>query len=156
MLSHVDFQNLIIWLKTGNKNAFEISQKYESTTITDISGFGLASHLGDICRSSNLSSKIRLDREILINKNIYLLKKFQSTGFENNYKACKKNVSIKKNHSLVNILFDPQTNGPLLMSINESYKGEFEEEFKSTLGFYPILLGEFTKPDNKLINVVDI
>ena len=35
---------------------------------------------------------------------------------------------MKKNHSLINILFDPQTNGPLLMVINEKDKDFFEKD----------------------------
>ncbi len=155
LLSSSDFQKLMIWLKTGNKNAFKISKKYQTSVITDISGFGLASHLSDICRSSGLSAKIMLNEDILINKNIEILKKHQSSGFKNNYMACSNDISIRENHHLINILFDPQTNGPLLLSIGKNNQNKFEEEFCSMLGFYPILLGEFTNTESKLINVVD-
>jgi len=47
--------------------------------MTDISGFGLASHLGDICQSSNLSAQINLKNEILINNNLEILKNYESS-----------------------------------------------------------------------------
>ena len=70
--------------------------------MTDISGFGLASHLGDICESSNLSAEIYLSDKILINKKLKLLNSYRSTGFENNYIAAYEILKIKKIiHSLI-------------------------------------------------------
>lgn len=155
LLSGSDFQKLVGWMKKGNLLAAKIAAKYESNVITDISGFGLASHLGDVCKSSKLSSRITLKDEILINKNIKILKKYQSTGFENNYYSSSKEVSISDEHPLKNILFDPQTNGPLLMSIKKENKNGFEKEFKKTIGFMPIFLGNFKKLERKLICIVN-
>ena len=140
LLSH--FQYLMNWLKTGNKEIAKIAKKYHCNVMTDISGFGLASHLGDICKSSDLTAKISLKSEILINSNINILKKYQSTGFKNNYLSSSKEISISEEHLLKNILYDPQTNGPLLFSINKNHKDEFKKEsllrenleYKSSIG----------------------
>ena len=67
--------------------------------MTDISGFGLSSHLIDICLSSGLSSELELSTDILINSNIDLLKKFQSTGFQNNHKSSRKDIKISEEPS---------------------------------------------------------
>ena len=72
--------------------------------MTDISGFGLASHLGDICKSSNLTAKISLNSEILINSNITILNKYQSTGFKNNYLSSSKEISISEEHLLLSLI----------------------------------------------------
>jgi len=53
--------------------------------------------------------------------------------------------------SLINILFDPQTNGPLLMVINEKDKDFFEKDFYKSYKVAPILLGKFTKKKEELI-----
>ncbi len=156
LLSSFDFQNLMIWMKKGNKKISEISKSFKSSITTDISGFGLASHLSDICKSSELSAEIKLNKEILINKNIEILNKFKSTGFENNYSSSASEISISSKNKLKNILYDPQTNGPLLISIHRKDRIDFEKEFQLAAGFSPILLGEFTKLKNKLINVIDI
>ena len=113
-LSSIDFQNLLEWLKKGNSKASEISKSFKSNITTDISGFGLASHLSDICKSSKLSAEIKLNEEILINKNIEILEKFKSTGFDNNFFSSSNDISISKNNKLKNILFDPQTNLSLI------------------------------------------
>jgi selenide,water dikinase len=142
-------------MKKGNKKISEISKIFKSKITTDISGFGLASHLSDICKSSGLSAVIKLNEEILINKNIEILNKFKSTGFENNYLSSSNGVSISDNNKLKNILYDPQTNGPLLISIEKEDQIKFEKKFQSVIGFSPILLGEFKNFKNKLINVLD-
>ncbi len=155
LLSSIDFQNLITWLKKGNSKASETSKSFKSNITTDISGFGLASHLSDICKSSNLSAEIKLNKDVLINKNIEILENFKSTGFENNYSSSINDISISDSNKLKNILYDPQTNGPLLLSIHKKDQIEFEKRFQLKLGFSPIFLGKFKKSGDKLINVID-
>ncbi len=154
-LSSIDFQNLLEWLKKGNSKASEISKSFKSNITTDISGFGLASHLLDICKSSKLSAEIKLNEEILINKNIGILENFKSTGFNNNYSSSVNEILISNSNKLKNILYDPQTNGPLLLTINKNDQVEFEKKFQLKLGFSPILIGKFKKSGDKLINVID-
>mgnify|MGYP001962302884 FL=1 len=154
-LSSIDFQNLLEWLKKGNSKASEISKSFNSNITTDISGFGLGSHLSDICKSSKLSAEIKLNKEVLINENIEILENFKSTGFENNYSSSINDISISDSNKLKNILYDPQTNGPLLLSIHKKDQIEFEKKFQLKLGFRPIFLGKFKKPEDKLINVID-
>ena len=70
--------------------------------MTDISGFGLASHLGDICQSSNLSAlKFNLSKDILINDKIEILKNFESSGYKNNYLSSFNSIDIKDDHPLL-------------------------------------------------------
>ena len=154
-LSSIDFQNLLEWLKTGNSKASEISKSFNSNITTDISGFGLGSHLSDICKSSKLSAEIKLNKEILINKNIEILENFKSTGFDNNYSSSVSEILISDSNKLKNILYDPQTNGPLLLSIHKKDQIEFEKKFQLKLGFSPILISKFKKSGDKLINVID-
>ncbi len=155
LLSSFDFQKLMTWMKRGNKEISEISKNFKSKITTDISGFGLASHLLDICKSSGLSAEIKLNQEILINKNIEILNNFKSTGFENNYLSSANEISISDNNKLQNILYDPQTNGPLLISIEKEDQIKFEKDFQSLIGFSPILLGQFKKFKKKFIYVIN-
>ena len=121
--------------------------------MTDISGFGLSSHLIDICLSSNLSSELILNSNILINSNIDLLRIFQSTGFKNNYKSSREYIKISENHPLKNILFDPQTNGPMLIAINKQNQKKFENYFSNESDIKPILIGRFIDKLEKAIYV---
>ena len=91
----------------------------------------------------------------MINKNIGILENFKSTGFDNNYSSSVSEISISDSNKLKNILYDPQTNGPLLLSIHKKDQIEFEKKFQLKLGFSPILIGKFKKSGDKLINVID-
>ena len=151
LLSISDFEKLLRYLKTSNDSAAKSGFSYGSQLMTDISGFGLASHLGDICQSSNLSAQINLKNEILINNKLEILKNYESSGYKNNHLSSFDSIDIKENHPLIKIIFDPQTNGPLLMAIDKEKKNEFEEDFKENCLSQPLLIGEFIKQKEKLI-----
>ena len=87
--------------------------------MTDISGYGLASHLIDICLSSELSSELVLNSDLLINSDLNLLNNYKSTGFINNFKSTEGYLDIANDHPLKNILYDLQINGPMLLVIKQ-------------------------------------
>lgn len=149
------FRKIIYYLKMSNLNAIEIAKIHNSTTLTDISGFGLAAHLSDICISSGLSASIYLNNDILINKNLEILKNFKSTGFENNLRTTSNYLDCDLNHPLLNIIYDPQTNGPMLITINPEQKNNFEEMYLNSNHFKPILIGNFTAKEKKLIKIIN-
>ena len=152
MLSGDDFEKILDNLKKENFYFVDSARNSGSQTMTDISGFGLSSHLLDICLSSNLSCELVLSPEILINSNIDLLRIFQSTGFKNNHKSTREYIKISEKHPLKNILFDPQTNGPMLITINKQNQKKFENYF-SNKSDQPILIGRFTDRLEKAIYV---
>ncbi len=153
LLSGSDFEKILNNLKKGSHFTVKSARNSGSQTMTDISGFGLSSHLIDICLSSNLSSELILSSDILINLNIELLKKFQSTGFKNNQRSSREYIQISENHPLKNILFDPQTNGPMLITINEQNQKKFENYFSNKTDIKPILIGRFIDKLEKAIYV---
>jgi len=151
LLSVSDFEKLLTYLKIGNDLAAKSGFSCGSQLMTDISGFGLASHLGDICQSSNLSAEIQLSNHILINDKLEILKNFESSGYKNNYLSSFGLIDIKNDHPLLKIIFDPQTNGPLLIAIDKEKKNEFENNFEKNYFSKPLLIGEFIKQKEKLI-----
>ena len=74
MLSGSDFEKILNNLQKSNYFAVNSGRNSGSKTMTDISGFGLSSHLIDICLSSNLSSELTLNPDVLINSNTNLLR----------------------------------------------------------------------------------
>ena len=147
-----DIQRLFNFLKLDNQLAYNAAKNNECNTMTDISGFGLASHLGDICEASGLSACINLNNEVLINDKIAILDNFQSTGFANNYQSNSQHIYLKNSNYLEKILYDPQTNGPMLMSINPNNKEKFEKDFYNLNQRKPLLIGSFKeKLDNRII-----
>ena len=98
-----DMQRLFNFLKLDNHLAYDAAKNSECNEMTDISGFGLASHLGDMCEASNLSAIINLNNEVLINDKIAILENFESTGFTNNYESNSQNIYLKNSNYLENI-----------------------------------------------------
>ena len=141
-------------MKTSNFNAAKVAFRYDSPVITDISGFGLASHLGDICKSSNLSANINLNSEMLINTNLKILDFFKSSSFEQNHISNNSFVDICDLHPLKNLIHDPQTNGPLIIVIQKQYKSDFERDFEIETNSKPLLLGQFTAKENYYIKII--
>ena len=152
MISSYDFENIINYMKRKNSFFVEKARQLDCQTMTDISGYGLASHLIDICNSSNLSSELTINKNILINTNINLLHIYKSSGYSNNLKSSKEFIEISENHLLKNILYDPQTNGPMLMGIKKENQEKFENFFSDKL-YRPILIGKFKKKHEKLIYI---
>ena len=155
LLNSQDFSKVLSSMKLSNKNASEIAKKHQTKAMTDISGFGLASHLGDICKSSGLTANIHLDKKILINSNLEILKKFQSTGYKSNFESVSHYIKCDGSNPYLNILYDPQTNGPLLMIIDENKKDSFEEAFKNLYQKQPVLIGNLISKEDYWINVIN-
>ena len=74
MVSSYDFKIIINNLKQGNHFTVNSARSSNSYAMTDISGYGLSSHLIDMCLSSNLSCELTINENILINSNIEILK----------------------------------------------------------------------------------
>ena len=55
----------------------------------------------------------------------------------------------------MDILYDPQTNGPLLMIIDENKKESFEEAFLKLYHKRPILIGNLISKKEHWINVIN-
>ena len=73
--------------------------------MTDISGFGLASHLSDILKYSPVSAEINLINTLLINDNLELsYNKYKSTDLRIITNLSSLNVEVKGKQILENIL----------------------------------------------------
>ena len=62
-----------------------------------------------------------------------------------------KYLKFKRENVYQNILFDPQTNGPLILSINKNKEEKFISDFKKKCGYTPIKLGFFKKSTDKFL-----
>ena len=154
-LSSEDFKKIIYYLTLSNYLSVESARKNNCRVMTDVSGFGLGSHLSDISKSSKLTANISLKQNILINNNLNLLHSHKSTGFKDNFDSTIEFISNKNFNKLINILFDPQTNGPLIVIIDKGKKDSFEKDFYNINKFQPNHIGYFSEKSNVLINIID-
>ena len=82
-----------------------------------------------------------------------LLNNYKSTGFINNLKSTERYVDIANDHPLKNILYDPQTNGPMLLVIKQQNRDRFEKLYLEQLYIKPIYIGKFIKKNKKLLYI---
>ena len=132
------------------KNLFDAMSKSQSSianelrkvanSMTDITGFGLGGHLLNIVSKSNVGAKLYLDQiPVYPGANNLIAKNIRSSIFENNYMYSER--MIIKTTANTDILFDPQTSGPLLATIPKSkVKGIITSGEK--LGFECKVIGE--------------
>ncbi|MCC6210758.1 MAG: selenide, water dikinase SelD [Burkholderiales bacterium] len=87
--------------------------------MTDVTGFGLAGHLLEICRGSGLSSEISFDRLPFIPEALELARQGVATGAsERNWNGYGKDVALPAGAPewQRKLLTDPQTSGGLLVA----------------------------------------
>jgi len=112
--------------------------------MTDVTGFGLAGHLLEICRGSKLSALVEFSRLPLIEEAARLVREGISTG------ASARNWA-SYGHQVVfapdaeewqqKLITDPQTSGGLLVACAPEFVGRVLAEFERD-GFSPAVIGE--------------
>ena len=123
--------NCLKFMTELNKIASEIAVDMNIEACTDITGFGLIGHLKNILRASNVSAKIDFANIPILDS----VKKLSSeenwsSGLINNEKALENNIIWNKSisESEKKILFDPQTSGGLLFTVDKSKYIEFQSK----------------------------
>ena len=95
----------------------ELSQLEGVMALTDVTGFGLLGHLAEMCEGSNLSAEIHYDKIPKIpGIQYYLDQKSSPGGTERNFLSYHDKISALTDDQK-NLLFDPQTNGGLLIAV---------------------------------------
>ena len=123
--------NCLKFMTELNKIASEIAVDMNIEACTDITGFGLIGHLKNILRASNVSANINFANIPILDS----VKKLSSeenwsSGLINNEKALEHNIIWNKSisESEKKILFDPQTSGGLLFTVDKSKSIEFQRK----------------------------
>lgn len=103
----------------SNKIGAELAENEMVTAITDVTGFGLAGHLSEICQASNVSAEIDFKNlPVIEGLDKYLRQACKPGGTEKNFNTYKDLLSEVTDYQR-DILFDPQTSGGLLLSVKE-------------------------------------
>ena len=107
-----------------NKIGGELSVIPGVSAITDVTGFGLAGHLQEVCQGSNLNAEIHFDRiPLLPNVNEYLDLGCSPGGTQRNFDSYKESLGEMTQRQR-EILCDPQTSGGLLVMVNDADQDE--------------------------------
>ena len=125
--------------------------------MTDVTGFGLFGHLGEICKGSNLSAKIDLKKVPTIHQaEKYRVKGAIPGGTHRNFESYSGTVTTISGSDISDRQkeygCDPQTSGGLLVAVENKSVNEFLE-CATQNGLSLESFGELIKQDEKLIYV---
>jgi selenide, water dikinase len=118
-LSDSAYQEMIALTTKLNKPGVALSQLDSVHALTDVTGFGLAGHLLELCRGAKLSAQIQWDSIPVVSEAVKLVKEGIFTGASSrNWLGYGHEISMAANFSewQKNLLSDPQTSGGLLIS----------------------------------------
>ncbi len=118
-LSEAGYAEMIKWTTRLNTPGQALADMPEVHALTDVTGFGLAGHLLEICRGSRLCAEIRFDDLPLIGEAVEWVKQGVATGAsERNWKGYGESVELAAGAAewQRKLLTDPQTSGGLLVA----------------------------------------
>jgi selenide,water dikinase len=124
------------------------------TAMTDVTGFGLAGHLIEMCKSSNCSAEIQFDSLPLIDEAVfhYIAQGCIPGGTNRNFDSYGMDLSPLEAMQK-NIVCDPQTSGGLLIAIDPEALDEVQVILESD-GLRTEPIGVMTPKNKYLVKVI--
>jgi selenide,water dikinase len=132
-LSAAGYAAMLEWTTKLNTPGEALSEMADVHALTDVTGFGLAGHLLEICRGSKLAAEISFDRVPVVEEARAFLQEGIATGAsERNWSGYGREVSMNKHSESWKrvLLTDPQTSGGLLVACAEGAKDRVLAEFR--------------------------
>ncbi|MEE4245348.1 MAG: selenide, water dikinase SelD [Kangiellaceae bacterium] len=118
--------------------------------MTDVTGFGLAGHLTEMCQAANVSALVNTEKlPLLSNIDHYLELGCEAGGALRNFQSYGENLLIPNQHCQ-SIVCDPQTSGGLLIAINPQVADEFINQ-AATKGCQVTDIGEIIERSSTLV-----
>lgn len=135
-----------------NKKSAEIALKYDISCGTDITGFGLLGHLVEMIQDTALGALIQYDKvEILPEVLAFAKMGLVPAGTYNNknYRSCYINNFADYPAEKMDILFDPQTSGGLMLGVNPEQADSLLKELIAA-GIDAFICGKFSSDITKI------
>lgn len=132
--SDAHLQNAIAWMARLNRGAAQAIQEIGVKCATDITGYGLLGHAYEIAQASNVALKFRADAlPVLAGAREYARKQQIPGGAGRNklYLDDKVEFTRARADDLLEIFFDPQTSGGLLIAVAETKLDALARALKS-------------------------
>ena len=123
--------------------------------LTDVTGFGLLGHLGEMCSASGVSAQIHLNRVPFMDVEVldsYLAKGCIPGGTHRNLKSYGSTLAPAEARTL-HLLADPQTSGGLLLAVDPKAAPEVEKCLREA-GALVAHIGTLLPPAKHLIEVL--
>lgn len=158
VIEYAHEEKLIEQLTTLNK-AGEALSKIESVhAMTDITGFGIAGHLIEMCAGSNLSAIVEYGKlPIMEGVKKYLEKRIVPDATFRNWNSYSTKISFGKGVNVMeafSVLPDPQTNGGLLLAVTPNALEEVKDVLKKYNCYSGDAIGKFVNAADKTLEII--
>src|SRR5215210_5893960 len=131
-LSDAGYAEMLRWTTLLNTPGTRLAEMPAVHALTDVTGFGLAGHLLEICRGSSLAAEVRFDALPVIPEALEWAKKGVATGAsDRNWKGYGHDVVLPPDFAdwKKKLLCDPQTSGGLLVACDRDAESEVRAHF---------------------------
>jgi selenide,water dikinase len=137
-------------MTTSAREASIVMQEVGGNGCTDVTGFGFLGHAFEMAKASNVTIRIKSDQVQLLPEVLDLIeKKMLTRGDKNNRVYVGENIKFKDiSKEMQSALFDPQTAGGLLISLEAKKAEEFMKKVEGAN-----IVGQVEKFKNFLIEV---
>jgi len=134
---------------TLNMKAAEIMLRFLPNACTDVTGFGLVGHVLEMAKGSRKKILIHTSLVPFIKRaEEYALMGLIPAGSYNTKNYCSKNISIDSSvkQVVLDMVFDPQTSGGLVISLPEKRATECLDALRNE-GVFASIIGEVSEDD---------
>ena len=133
MASENSMQEAIKVMSSLNKKAKEVIEKYPISACTDVTGFGLLGHCAEMASASEVSFDIYVDDVAYIDGAVELAQMgLVPAGSYKNREYSGHMVDIgDATETDIDLLYDPQTSGGLLISVAPEYADDIMNAFEA-------------------------
>ena len=139
-----------------NKKAKEVVENYPVNACTDITGFGLLGHCVEMASASDVTLELNVHDIAYFDEAIEYAKMGLVPGgaYRNRGYSKDKVDSERVEEHFVDLLYDPQTSGGLLLSVEAKYVDAIMEAFEQKhMDTTVSIIGRVTEKSDKLIRL---
>lgn len=136
-ISDAGYRQMIEYTTRLNTPGEPLAEMPDVHAVTDVTGFGLAGHLLEICRGSKVAAEVKFDAVPMIGEALEWAKQGVATGAsDRNWKGYGADVQMPAGSPdwMRKLLSDPQTSGGLLVACEPRAESTVLKAF-TTLGF---------------------
>lgn len=156
MASEASIKEAVTVMSSLNKKAKEVVENYPVTACTDITGFGLLGHCVEMASASEVTFELKVEEIAYMEDAISYAKMGLVPGgaYKNREHSEKLVDTSRVAEHYVDLLYDPQTSGGLLISIAPSDVEQLMEDFaKKNMDTKVSVIGKVVEKGDKLIRL---
>ncbi len=151
-----DYEEAVLVMEYLNKYPADALKKIDVNGVTDVTGFGLLGHVLEMAKGSGCS--IEIDGEsvpMLRNAREYANMGIIPAGMYKNLDYISPDVSVCEGvkQDILDVLYDPQTSGGLLISVPQQRASELIEELRNCKALCYDIIGRAVEKKEKYVIV---